>query len=79
MFVSAFLLYPNFGLTIFRITTHLPFFSLSYRWRELVARAHLVPPTLSKTFYNSSLVTTFPLFRPYIPSLKGARGMLSSL
>ena len=79
MFVSAFLLYPNFGLTTFSITTHLPFFSLSYRWRELVAPAHLVPPNLSKTFYNPLLVTTFPLFRPNIPPLKGARGMLSPI
>ena len=49
-----------------------PFFSLSYRWRELVARAHLVPPNLFKTFYNPSLVTTFPLFRPNIPPLEVA-------
>ena len=72
MFVSAFLLYPNFGLTTFSITTHLPFFSLSYRWRELVAPAHLVPPNLSKTFYNPLLVTTVPLFRPNIPPLEVA-------
>ena len=72
MFVSAFLLYPNFGLTTYSITTHLPFFSLSYRWRELVARAHLVSPNLSKPFYNSSLVTTFPFSRRYIPPLKVA-------
>ena len=70
---------PNFGLTTFSITTHLPFFSLSYRWRELVAPAHLVPPNLSKTFYNPLLVNTFLFFHRYIPPLKGARGMFLSL
>jgi len=72
MFVSAFLLYPNFGLTTFFITTHLPFFSLSYRWRGLVGRVPFVPPHPSPTFYNPPLVTTFPFSRRYIlffPSL----------